>query len=445
MTALAPTAAGTMDLPQRLERPVLALFGALASTILLKVAGVQYLEILEFLLMAYLVLRFAQASFQIQLSGVLVRISAHYAVLMLLMAAGALWALTRPIYIQTSGLYRPGVFSASRLLELILDVAAMIILADIFRRSPAKCLFTMRIFFWVGTLSAFYGILGNFTRVNPFGVAERAAGFFNEGGPFGLYLLSNIAVGWVLRSSEGRYLRIAITLAFLPNLVALVLSASKAAYLGIGLMLLLQALMASSLRQRIAVVCVFAIMVGLILSYTTVSHGVMAYTSSAQDYVLLSNLFPTNYNLVVGRVAGLFLVPRMIATHPWTGVGLANYGLVRNAYEYRGASVWVTVADTPGLGLAGMVAEIGIPTSLYLLYILFLPLAAVRRSTAWTPLISLVLVQPIVHLVGAQLNVTYPWMTTAFALGLAGAGISADTIRSYKPGLQGEPIPVPNT
>jgi hypothetical protein len=430
MSDLAPTAIETLDLPQRLERPVLALFGALASTVLLKFEGAQYLEIIEMFLVGYLLICIARASFQFQLSGVLFRIAGHYAVLMFFMAYGALLALDRPVYVETTGIYAPGLVSVSRLLEMVLDIAAMVVLADIFRRHPAKCLFTMRVYFWVGTASACFGILETFTRVNPFGVPERAAGFFNEGGPFGLYLMSNIAVGWLLRTSERSTLKRAILLAMLPNLVALILSASKAAYFGIGFMLLLQALIGSSLRQRIVIVCIFAILAGLILSYTNVSHGVLAYANASEQYVLLSNLYPTNYNLVVGRVAGLFFVPRMIAAHPWVGVGLANYGLVRNAYEYRGASAWVNIADTPGLGIVGQIAEIGIPLSLYLLYILFLPVVLVRRTTAWTPLITLILIQPVVHLFGAQLNLTYPWITTAFALGLAGAGVTANTISS---------------
>ena len=446
MTAVVPTAAETIELPVQLEKPLLFLFGGLASTLLLKIAGVQYLEIIEFLLVIYLLLRLARASFRVQFSGVLFRLGGHYTLLMTLIGVGAILAFTRPVYTETSGLYRLGAYSASRLLELALDVAAMIILAEIFRRDPAKCLFTMRVYFWVGTLSAVVGATASIAHLRVFAGGGRASGFFNEGGPFGLYLVSNLAVGWLLRTSERDRPKLAIALAMVPNVVALVLSASKAAFVAIGFMILLQALLASSLRQRLAVACLFAMGVAIILTYTNVSHGLQTYTGAAENYVTLSNLFPTDYNLVGGRVAGIFLVPRMIAIHPWTGVGLANYGLVRNAYEYRGGSVWVYIADSPGLGLAGLVAEIGIPLSLYLLYVLFVPVALVRRTTTWTPLVSLALVQPVVHLFGAQLNLTYPWITSAFALGLAGAGVTAKTIRSYQNGAaepQTPPLPSP--
>jgi hypothetical protein len=446
MTALAPVAAGTIDLPRRLEKPLLLLFGGLASTLLLKIAGVQYLEIIEFLLVLYLGLRLVQNSFRVQLSGVLYRLGIHYAVLTTLISLGALLALGRPVYAETTGLYGLGILSASRLLELVLDVTAMIVLAEIFRHDRTKCFFTMRAYFWTGTLSATIGVVATLAHLSissaagPLFTANgRANGFFNEGGPLGLYLISNIAVGWMLALSEDHKLRIAIMLAMIPNALALILSASKAAYVAIGFMILLQALFASSLRQRVAVAIVFVIGVVLVLRYTPVATGFQTYTSAADEYVTLSNLNPTNYNLVAGRVAGIFLVPRMIAAHPWTGVGLANYGLVRNALEYRGGSVWVTIADSPGLGLAGMVAEIGIPLSIYLLYVLFLPFTVARRAIPWTPLISLVLVQPVVHLFGAQLNLTYPWITTAFALGLVGAGVTANTSRPHQTGTDGDP------
>jgi hypothetical protein len=429
MPVVASAAVGTIELPRRLEKPLLFLFGGLASTLLLKVAGVQYLEIIEFLLGLYLVMRLAQDSFRVQLSGVLHRIGVHYTILMVLVSLGALLALDRPVYAETTGLYRLGVYSASRLLELTLDVTAMIVLAEVFRRDPEKCLFTMRVYFWIGTLSASAGAIATLAHLSLFTADKRASGFFNEGGPFGLYLLSNLAVGWMLSVCDGPKRRVAIALAMFPNLLALALSASKAAYVAIGFIVLLQALLVSSLRQRVAVAVVFVIGVAVVLRFTPVATGLATYRSAADDYVTLSNLNPNNNNLVAGRVAGIFLVPKMIAAHPWAGIGFANYGLVRNALEYRGGSVWVTFADNPSLGLAGTAAEIGLPLSIYLLYILFIPVTVVRRTTAWTPLISLVLIQPVVHLFGAQLNLTYPWITTAFALGLAGAGVTAGTIR----------------
>ena len=35
-----------------------------------------------------------------------------------------------------------------------------------------------------------------------------------------------------------------------------------------------------------------------------------------------------------GRLGGAVLVPRMIADHPWTGIGLGNYPLMRNDPHY---------------------------------------------------------------------------------------------------------------
>jgi hypothetical protein len=142
------------------------------------------------------------------------------------------------------------------------------------------------------------------------------------------------------------------------------------------------------------------------------------YQATAAQYERLSHLHSNDASFVYGRVAGAFIVPRMIAAHPITGVGWGNYGILRNAPEYRGAAVFTEDADDPGLGIFGLAAEMGLPLLGGLLFLLFLPFFYLRhlRTPIW--LSNLALVQPIVHLYGAQLNLTYPWIVTAFALGL---------------------------
>ncbi|MES2391442.1 MAG: hypothetical protein V4555_07365, partial [Acidobacteriota bacterium] len=46
------------------------------------------------------------------------------------------------------------------------------------------------------------------------------------------------------------------------------------------------------------------------------------------------------------------------------------------------------------------------------------PYLYARRVHAPLYIRNLALLQPLVHLFGAQLNLTYPWVTTAFALAL---------------------------
>lgn len=62
-----------------------------------------------------------------------------------------------------------------------------------------------------------------------------------------------------------------------------------------------------------------------------------------------------DYNLVVGRVSALHIVPKMVATHPLTGIGFGNYPLMRNDPNYLDGLPAITeVEDLPGLGLLGV-------------------------------------------------------------------------------------------
>jgi hypothetical protein len=65
-----------------------------------------------------------------------------------------------------------------------------------------------------------------------------------------------------------------------------------------------------------------------------------------------------------------------------------------------------------------MTGELGIPLILYLASCLLLPFIYLRRIKSPLYLTNLALLQPLVHLFGGQLNLTYPWIVTAFALGL---------------------------
>jgi len=409
------TAEHIVALPRKLEKACLTVIGMLSATILLKVAGIQYLEIIEILLFLYLLTRSARTAWRIEMSRFLLRLGWKYALFLAVAAIGVALSFTRPTYLTTARIYGLGYISISRATELVCGVTALITLAEVFRRDPRKCFFTMKVYFWTGTISGLVAIPQAILAAD-----HRGAGFFNEGGPYGLYMISVLLVGMALRAFAIGPGRTVLTAALVFDLVALTSAASKAAFAAIAVLFIIQVAIAAGVKQRIVALGVMMLGVILVASFTNVVKGTATYLATSDSYVQLSQLRPTDYNLVVGRVAGLYFVPRMIAQHPWLGVGWGNYGLVRNAPEYRGDSVWVSVNDLPSLGLYGLAAEIGIPLTLFLIYLLFLPAAAVRRLTTWRIVANLALLQPIVHLFGAQLNLTYPWIVSAFALGIAG-------------------------
>jgi hypothetical protein len=242
-------------------------------------------------------------------------------------------------------------------------------------------------------------------------------GFYNEGGPYGLYVLSVLAVGFAI-DRLGWVRRGRIRLAMALMCVVFVMCYSKAGVFAVLSIFALNGLFARRALQRVAILGVgIAVLVGL-SQIVNLPEFLRNYEATAAQYERLSHFHPKDPNFVYGRVAGAFIVPRMIEEHPLTGIGWGNYGVLRNAPEYRGAAVFVEDADDPGLGSFGVAAELGLPLFAFLMLCLLVPFFYLRWLHVPVWLTNLALIQPVVHIFGAQLNLTYPWVTTAFALGL---------------------------
>lgn len=402
--------------------------GTLASTILLKVGPVQYLEILYFVEMAVLLVIFSENGYRILWFRPYLQIAIWYIFFSSSALVLAIFALRYDFYFpdNLSPLNHPVIITISRIIELSASVSIMLYLAEKFRKDPRKAAFTMRVYFWVGSLSALYSLLtypinlATGIDLGTYGYDHRMRGFYNEGGPYGLYLISVFLVGSAIyKYGWGR--KRTLQFAFVVLSIVFLGSKSKAAFCAALLVLLFNGILAKSFKKRV----IFAVSLVLILiaiyQYQIIDMGkaLAAYQRASQAYERLSHRHLKDGNFVYGRVAGAFIVPRIVREHPLVGVGWGNYGLVRNAPEYRGAAAFAHLSyDEPALGLVGMTADLGIPLVFCLAVCLFLPFIYLRRIKAPAYLTNLALLQPIVHLFGGQLNLTYPWIVTAFALGL---------------------------
>lgn len=408
-------------LPQKPELFVLATFGALSSTVLLKVAAIQYLELLEIVLALYVLFRILRCNFRFELSLSLCRLLLGYSVLLLLIVAGCMFAFTRPFYLEVNNINGPGFVSIARVVELLLAVSATVVLTEVFRRSRTKCLFTAKIYFGIGTLSALFSLVG-FALRGPFAFfvkGGRASGFYNEGGPYGLYVLSVILVGITLTRLSERLRPRFLKSGILIDILGLILSASKAAYIAVALLLVIQVLYAGGLRQKFISFTITVASLIAIFSFTPASRGITGYIEGGRRFEAISQVRPDDVNFSYGRVAAIFFVPRMVEHHPWLGVGFGNYGLVRNAPEYRGNAAVAAFLDHDGLGLFGLTAEIGLPAMALLIYLLLQPALISRRLTHAKSILALAFIQPVAHFCGAQLNLTYPWVASALSVGMA--------------------------
>lgn len=404
----------------------LFLTGTLASTIVLKVGPVQDLEILYFVEMIVLLVIFSENGYRIRWFRPYLRIGVWYIFFSSSALVLAIFALRYDFYFpdNLSLLKYPVVITISRIIELSTSVSIMLYLAEKFREDPRKAAFTMRVYFWVGSLSALYSLVSypinliTGIDLGTYGDDHRMRGFYNEGGPYGLYLISVFLVGLAMYK-YGWAKKRALQFAFVVLALVFLGSKSKAAFCAALFVLLMNGVLAKSFRRRVVVAVSVVVVLVAVSQVINLGKALAAYKRVSQAYERLSHRHLKDGNFVYGRVAGAFIVPRIIHEHPLVGVGWGNYGLVRNAPEYRGAAAFAhQIYDEPALGLVGMTADLGIPLVLCLAGCLFLPFIYLRRIKAPGYLANLALLQPVVHLFGAQLNLTYPWIVTAFALGL---------------------------
>lgn len=410
----------------------LFLTAALASTVQLKIASIQYLELLYLVQFAVLFFAFYKARFRVRVFRPLLLLGVGYVLIAALSILLALAALRFTFYMPPDQplLQQPFLSTISRLVELMIDVGIMLYMTSLFRERPETARFTMRVYYWVGVASAIYSILSY--PLDKAGIVElgsyggRFRGFYNEGGAYGLYLVTLLGVAWVLvrRGWEPRR-RTYVMMGFIA--VAFAMAQSKAAFCALLILLLLRTLFSSSVGQRLTTLAAGVLFLIVVSQTFDLGAKVLLYQQASRTYERASHLHVGDGNFVEGRVAGLFIVPRMIAAHPWTGIGLGNYGILRNDPQYRGAAAWGD-PDFPGLGLFGLAAETGLPLLALIFTYLVLPYLWLRRLHVPEYIANLALLQPVAHIFGAQLNLTYPWIVTAFALGLGYALSSQQTL-----------------
>jgi len=426
-----------------MRRLFIATICLLASMPLLKVADVQPDEIFMLAWFSGAVIIAMREVWRPSLPKPLWRLSQHYVLFLALVLLLAILNLRLHFYLMpnVSPLKTPGLVSFSRIVQLALAMTAQIAVAAMVGRDRRLLSFFVRAYVTVGLISAVYGALsyaamgflgyGGTLGVFQIAGAEstfgllHARGFFVEGGPFGIYISSVIIMALFRRYTlnEGGHRAFWVTITIL--MTGLALSMSKAAICVVTVVALWHLLAGHRVRLRHIVVAAGAL--GAIFYFTNVIAGIAGYWDAMQSIEKIVEMHPTEGSVVEGRLAGVFVVPRIIADHPITGVGIGDYALVRNNPAYEGDFPDAPDWDQPGLGLYGYVAELGIPLTLYLVFILWWPVRRVMASVPpgaryWLP--QLAGFQFIAHLFGTPITFLYPWLPAAAVLGFLAASPS---------------------
>ena len=411
----------TADRIATLPAPWLLVLVGLSTAPVLRIGDVQVLELVQVVWLFSAAACFLASGLRTRMPAVWREYGERYFALLALCAAVSALALRLDFYPPggASWLKAPLMVSAARLIEWALAVVCMLAAAESFRRSPALLRVALDVYISIAAISAAASILSRVLLAGEiyiplvYGFDDRVRGFFNEGGPYGMFLVS-AGVSELLRARlfPPRYrVRTPVLLALFA--AAMLLSGSKAGLLAIALLALLGAV-ASGTRRRVWLLLAAIV----VLAATAVFFGekLVTYGLLYQNLEEAAAYHPDDPNYVMGRVTGSLIVPRMILAHPAAGIGLGNYSLMRNDPEYLQGLPPTDEWDLPGLGLVGVAAEIGVPLAL-LLFLLFLrPLYGALRRRAPLALTLTAAFQPVALLLGVNLNFFYPWLLAAFAL-----------------------------
>ncbi|MGB4776425.1 MAG: hypothetical protein WBP45_14710, partial [Daejeonella sp.] len=126
---------------------------------------------------------------------------------------------------------------------------------------------------------------------------------------------------------------------------------------------------------------------------------------------------PDDFGLVMGRVSGMFIVPKMLLSNPFFGIGLGNYPLVRNSPDYLGIFPYVPHWDEHGLGgLVSLAVEGGLLIlGLFTLILIRIYFELKQRNRAISEIILLFIIPT---LLGVQLHFMYIWFVLGVILAL---------------------------
>jgi hypothetical protein len=388
----------------------------------IKIGSLQPEDFVLLGIMAFCISKWILGGFRFKIPSELSGLSKAYILLLLVILSFSILSVRLPFYPldDASVLKGPVLYSLSRFLQLAAVVCGFFWLSSVFIRDQKRLNRAVDLYWRMGIVSSLYAVISyaalRAAHINLLGAygddVLRARGFFIEGGPFGLYLISVISVGFLRRHLTGK--RIGYTNALIVA-IAFLLSGSKAGVLALAILLFAWILSTASFLKKIVYLSLAAIVVTGFAMAIHIQEQINAYVESYQDIEYKIALVGYDTNLVMGRIAGAYIVPRMIAAHPITGIGIGNYPLMRNDPRYLGPLPSIRyLEDEPGLGVLGYASELGLPVTACLIILLFVPYGICMKSATIVVLASLV--QVVSQLLGVQPTFFYPWFVSASAI-----------------------------
>ena len=321
-----------------------------------------------------------------------------------------------------------------RLVQVVVAMASMFIVMLAIGKSRRNLDLAMTLYAGAAVISASWALIsgvGFFYDIELPGAYAleglRLRGFFVEGGPFGVYLAGAIVLQCVRRFVFRSVPLISFVIQTAILIIALLGAQSKAAIL---LLLLLGAYMLY-LKGNVGIVVLAPLLVVPLLASSNLYEGLNGYFQTFTGFDRAVRLRPDDPSLVMGRIMGAILLPRMVEQHPFIGIGIGNYSLMRNDPEILRGLPTTAQWDLPGLGLLGYVAELGIPLTLFALWLYSAPMRHSRTKIFW--LGGCAAYPVLAAIFGVQLNFAYPWIMSGIVLSAISMAPDVSTAAKRRP------------
>lgn len=239
----------------------------------------------------------------------------------------------------------------------------------------------------------------------------RLKGGFIEGGPYGLMLSFLFVLSFLYNSRFNIIIRAFI----IANIVFLAKSKAGMLLLVIWAVIYYYKTVYRKIKSLSFIVLLLGGVIAL-FAFAKLAEVYIEHIQNMEKYVIER---PDDTNLIMGRIAGSHIAPKMVLDNPIFGIGLGNYPIQRNLEKYRSFIPASPPGKTDAHGLGG-IFQLLVDGGLFILFLFFLIIFFLTKKTLRLKnnLEIFLFAFPCFFLTGVQIYFLYPWFLLGIIISL---------------------------
>ncbi len=241
---------------------------------------------------------------------------------------------------------------------------------------------------------------------------DRLRGWFGEGGPYGLMLGFTFCLSFFYKSKFHLITRAIILFAIL------FLADSKAGFILVLVWYFI--FYYKKIYKKLQEFNIVFLVVGCVFLSLILVKLADNYISDITHIKREVTQRPKDINLIMGRIAGIYIFPEMIQDYPLLGIGLGNYPIMRNNPSYLGVIPVSPIGKTDAHGyggLAQLLVDGGVFIFILFMYIMYLFYKKVKSLKEG--LENYLLIFLCFFIFGVQIYFLYPWVLLGILISLS--------------------------